>query len=504
MKILNTQQIKYLDQSTIISQKITETVLMRRAGDYLTEAIMPFLNKNEGITILCGKGNNGGDGLVVAMNLYDAGYKIELVVFGSSKKGSEGFEKMWNEISRIKEIEKTENQYANEVDLKNQVIDALFGSGLCRTISGEYRKLIERINDSVTSVYSIDVPSGLPTDLGIDADIFIHAERTFTIGQPKITLLLPEYKLATKHWQIVDIGLDDHTLESIETLFYYTDKKALVALSPRNKFVFKGNFGHALIIAGSKGMTGACGLSALSCLTSGAGLVTAFTPAYCAEKLQSSIMELMTIEDVEKDFVSSTPDLSKFTTIGLGPGLGTHRKTKEVITKILREYDGPIVLDADGINALEGEKLENYFRENRHYKTILTPHPGEFDRLFGQHNTTIKRIEKAQEMCVKFKIILVLKGAYTAVISERGDVYFNSTGTPAMAKAGSGDVLTGILTALVGKDSRLFEMVRLGVFIHGRSGEYAENEKDTECVLASDLIKHLPKAFKDLRSTSYH
>lgn len=498
MKILSVQQLYKADQITIKNNAITAIDLMERAATLCFQWIHNRLQgKNIPIHIFCGTGNNGGDGLVIARHLKQYGYQVYTYVINCSNKQSKAF---LENYKKLKEIGvwpnviscSTEFPLVSENDM---VIDAIFGLGLSRSPEGVLKETIQFINSTNAYVLSIDFPSGLFADKPVtDRDSVIKSYFVLTFQTPKLAFLLPDNQEFVTSWDVLDIGLDAQYLNTVETNFYLTTKNDVLPLYKfRKKFSHKGNYGHSLLIGGSFGKIGAVSLASRAALTIGSGLVTAYIPKCGYQILQTALPEAMVEVDAENELQYFNSKINP-TAIGIGIGMGTSKKTEEGFKKFLKENKSPLVIDADGINFLSKNKgLLKLLPEN----SILTPHPKEFERLVGTYKNDYEKLEKLLTISKKYNIITVLKGAYTA-IAYQGNIYFNTTGNPALATAGSGDVLTGIITGLVAQQYSPLKAAILGVYLHGKSADVAMNTMTNETFIASDCIQFLSKAFIDL------
>jgi NAD(P)H-hydrate epimerase len=378
------------------------------------------------------------------------------------------------------------------------IIDAIFGSGLTREIKGIYAETIQYINESRATIVSVDVPSGLFIDTQSPKKTIVRADHVVSFQLPKMAFLLPENQAFVKSFSIADIGLDQDFIESQNSDFEYIDDQlAQKILKPRTKFAHKTDFGRILFMSGSYGKMGACVLCTKASIRAGAGLVTAHIPKCGYEILQTAVPEVMTSTDFEKCYLTGIPELEHYDAIGVGPGIGQQIETYEVISQSLDKFKKPMVFDADGINILANEQsLMEMIPEG----SIITPHPGEFKRLVGFWNDDFERLEQQIAVSTKYKIYIVLKGAHTSISTPEGKVFFNSTGNPGMATGGSGDVLTGVITALLGQKYSPEEAAILGVYLHGLSADIAVELIGQESLTASDIIDFLPNAFNELRS----
>ncbi|HEX6890341.1 MAG TPA: NAD(P)H-hydrate dehydratase, partial [Chryseolinea sp.] len=372
------------------------------------------------------------------------------------------------------------------------LIDAIFGSGLTRPVSGIYARVIECVNKADAIRVAVDIPSGLMADSPSVGPV-VRADFTVSFQLPKLAFLFPENFSVVGEWAIVDIGLNKDFIKEAETDHYYlTPKDPRRILKKRSKFDHKGVYGHALLVAGSRGKMGAAVLAARAALRSGLGLLSVHVPKCGYQIIQTAVPEAMAFVDQHEEFLTGWTDLKNFSTIGIGPGIGTSKETVKAFGEILKNFGKPMVIDADGLNILGDNR--DFFRLVPP-GSILTPHPKEFERMVGSWQNDFDRMDKQKKLAMELKSIVVLKGANSAVASPEGQVCFNSTGNPGMAKGGSGDVLTGILTGLLAQGYDCFRAAQLGVYIHGLAGDLAVPEYGMHSLIASDLVNSLPSAF---------
>jgi len=498
MKILSAKQLYKADQVTIEKGAITSVDLMERAATACFQWIDNRLQGNNiPIHVFCGTGNNGGDGLVIARHLKQHGYNVKTYVINCSNERSKDF--LIN-YERLKELGVwaemiTCTSELPELPEDNMIVDAIFGLGLSRPPENILKEVIKHINKSKAYVLSIDMPSGLYADTAItDKNAIIKAYHILTFQTPKLAFLLPENQEYITSWEVVDIGLDKEFINNIEVNNSIIEKESVLSIYKyREKFSHKGSYGHTLIIGGSFGKIGAVTLASRAALNIGSGLVTAYVPKCGYQILQTAIPEVMVEVDVENEICNFNPQVNA-SVVGIGVGLGTSVKTAKGFATFLAENKLPLVIDADGINLLAKNKsLLKLLPEN----TILTPHLKEFERLAGKSKNDYDRLDKLKKIAKKYKLIVILKGAYTA-IAHQDRIYFNATGNPALATAGSGDVLTGILAGLVAQNYTAFDACVLGVYLHGKTAELAMDDKVYETFTASDCIEYLSDAYKDL------
>ncbi len=494
--ILTAQQIRALDAHTITHEPITSIDLMERACRAFTGWFTQHFDATKKIGIVCGTGNNGGDGLGVARQLVDWGYSVTVWVVKGTGKPSIDFEK--NAERLVKLISITEIKDIPHHDIFSGIdilIDAIFGSGLSRPAEGIYARVIECVNAANAVKVAIDVPSGLYVDSAANGQ-FVQATYTVSFQLPKLVFFLPQYYPAVGQWTIVDIGLRKDFVRAQKTSFYYLTKKyCKKLLRSRKTFDHKGSYGHALLIAGSLGKIGAALLSTRALLRTGVGLVTVQLPRCGYSVIQTSVPEAMVLVDKHEDFITRCVSIDHYTVVGIGPGLGMAPETCDAFAKLLETATRPLVIDADALNMLA---LDKTLLSRIPKGSILTPHPKEFERLVGSWENDFDRLKKQQELAHRLQAVIILKGAFTSIATPAGEVFFNSTGNPGMATAGSGDVLTGILTSLLAQGYPAREAAQLGVFIHGLAGDLAANEMGMNSLIASDIVSSLPRAFKRL------
>lgn len=495
LKILTSKQIKELDAYTILHEPIASIDLMERASEAFVNWFTIQFTAPRKIGIICGTGNNGGDGLAIARLLGELNYPVKVwVVRGTApttKDFNINFERIKGKLDMYDIVNTSDQGLFSDRDI---VIDAIFGSGLSRPAEGIYEQAVNCINKSIAIRIAVDVPSGLFADQPSSGKI-VKADFTISFQLPKLAFLLPENNSCVGDWKIVDIGLSKNFLRSADTSYFYLTRKIVKEkIRKREKFDHKGKYGHALLIAGSFGKMGASVLSAKACLRAGVGLLTVHVPTTGYSIIQTSVPEAMASIDLHENFFSSELKLDQFASLGIGPGLGQSKETVNAFAKILKQ-GRPLVIDADGLNIIStAAELIKLIPQG----SILTPHPKEFERLVGQWQNDFERLEKQKRLSTETKSVIILKGAHSSIATPDGKVYFNSTGNPGMATGGSGDVLTGILTGLLAQGYSATDAAIVGVYIHGLSGDFAAREKGQHSLIASDLIDFLPAAFKSI------
>jgi hydroxyethylthiazole kinase-like uncharacterized protein yjeF len=499
MELLPLRQIQEWDRFTIENEPISSVDLMERASRVYTQWLIDqnILDKNK-ITVVVSRGNNGGDGLAIARMLRDKGCEVEIYLLAIQAKASEDFQinlerlKFKNIlIHQLEEGDALPSFADSEV-----IIDGIFGSGLTRPVTGYWAELIEAINRSPALTFAIDIPSGLYADRDTPENpAVVKADHCLSFEVPKLSFFFPSNQSYLKNWESRSIGLHPDFPGRHSKYQYFQMHDAAKCIVKRQKFDHKGHFGKALIVAGQKGMAGASVLSTQACLRSGVGLLHALIPDCNYQVVQSTVPEAMVITGYGSDHLLEIPDLKPFDAIGLGPGLGQHEDSAQFLEKVLRGVNQAIVLDADALNIL-AEHTDLFDLLPPH--SILTPHPGEFKRLFGESSSDKERIDLLQEKAQKWQVYILLKGAYSAIASPDGRVSFNSTGNPGMATGGSGDVLTGLITGLLAQGYDPEKSVHLGVFLHGLAGDLAAEYLGEQALIASDLVDYLPDAFQYL------
>ncbi len=497
-KLFLTRDIPLIDRGTIEEDEIDSIDLMERAATAATEWIVEEIS-NRRISIFCGPGNNGGDGLAIARLLKKEGRQVEVFMLTTDKLSADNktnLDRLQTTDIRIHQAEEAIN-----INDKSVIIDCLFGTGLNREIAGLAKYYIETINKSNATIISIDMPSGLPQEKdlsGCDEMPIIKADHTLSFQFPKIAFFVPEVADYVGRWHILDIKLSRKVINDQPTQFFYnTNNDVAKLLLPRKRFSHKGTFGHALLFAGSRNMMGASILASQACMRAGAGLLTTVIPNNCNATLNISLPEAMTRNSPSEEHVvwdNSYTEI-KSTAIAFGPGLGRGDEQTTLCRKIIDNFaDKPMVIDADGLFAVaELVKGSPTFRFPKN--TIITPHIVEFDRLTTEHTSTIDRLEDARKFATEHNVTVVLKGAFTQIINPSGEVVFNTTGNSGMATAGSGDVLTGIILGLLAQGYDTYNAALLGVGLHALAGDYTAKKYSRQAMIASDIINQIPKAY---------
>ena len=505
MKILSPHQIKAVDAYTIENEPITSIDLMDRAAVASVYWINENFSTHRKIVIFSGQGNNGGDGLAIAYFLQRMRYDVSVYMLTEDHQLSPDARDKYQRLTVCRPEVLTETNMP-ELLPSTIVVDALFGIGLSRPLDGLAAKTVMHINNSNCTVVSVDMPSGLfcEDNRENDPEKIIHARYTLTFQQPKLSLFFAENAGYTGQWETLNIGLSPDAIDIQDSKYFAIQKKDIAGyVPPRKKFSHKGDYGHACLIAGSRGKMGACVLAAKACLRTGVGLLTTHIPYGENVIMQTSVPEAMVSLDENFELLTGIPDLSVYSAIGIGPGIGKEEKTQLALYQMLQKmndrtgfFSGRLVLDADALNILsENPDWLNLLPPN----SILTPHPKEFDRMAGDSQNAYQRHLKQIEMANKYSVFIVLKGAHTSIATPNGNCYFNTTGNPGMATAGSGDVLSGIIVSLLAQRWAPHHAACAGVWLHGAAGDKAALKSGQQALIASDIIKNIGKAFKELK-----
>ena len=499
MKLFTSAQIHELDKYTIENEPIKSIDLMERAAKAITQAITEVWGSQTPVIIFAGPGNNGGDALAVGRMLCDKGYDVCAYLFNVSGSLSEDCiinrKRLFDKKSKAL-IEVTQEFEPPQLDAGTLVVDGLFGSGLNKPLAGGFASLVKYINASPAQVVSIDIPSGLMTEdntYNVRTNI-IRANLTLTLQLPKLSFLFPENQMYIGRLKVLDIRLSKQGIDKIDANYTLIEENDIrPRLLHRDPFAHKGKMGNALIIAGSYGMGGASVLATKACLRAGAGKVTTHTPKRNSLLLQISVPEAIIQFDREETIFSEAVDTEDFNAVGIGPGLGTSEQTAIAIIAQLRRTQCPVVADADAINVIANHRA---WLQQLPKGIIMTPHPKEFDRLEGPSTDSYERLMKARDLAQRLHGYILVKGHHTSLCLPDGHIMFNSTGNAGMATAGSGDVLTGIITGLLARGYKHEDACVVGMYLHGLAGDIAARELGIESVIASDLIKYIPQAFK--------
>ncbi|MGE0637847.1 MAG: NAD(P)H-hydrate dehydratase [Bacteroidia bacterium] len=504
MKILSTSQIREADAYTIKYEPVTSINLMERAASACASWIAERYGDGAAFYIFCGTGNNGGDGLAIARILNNTKYyNIKVFAVRHSDKTSPDFSTNLSQLAKSKNVDIvdiTEKTTLPELPENTVIIDALLGSGLSKPITGLLADVVDHINKSkAETIISIDIPTGLfAEDNSANTGKVIQADYTLTFELPKLAFLFPENAPFVGEWQVLPIGLSKEFIAQANTNYHYiTEELILPLLKKRDKFSHKGTFGHALIVAGSKGKMGAAVMAAKAALRAGSGLVSAHIPNCGYTVLQSSVPEAMCETDANETHISGRIKTGNCNALAVGPGIGNDPDTVRALKLLIQDTTINTVFDADALNIIAENKTWFPFMRGG---SILTPHPKEFERLFGKSDNSFERLKLQREMAMKYGFYIVLKDAHTSIAFPDGSVYFNSTGNPGMATGGSGDVLTGIICGLLAQGYKPYEASVLGVYLHGIAGDVAAEKMSEQGMTAMDIIEGMGEAWKKVGS----
>jgi NAD(P)H-hydrate epimerase len=504
MKIFRNNQIREIDEFTIKHEPIESADLMERAADQIMRWFVRNFDRSKRVIVFAGPGNNGGDGLALARLLSVNRFNTEVFYVRMSGNTSDD----WN--SNCQRLEKETSVSFNTIENIEQfpfissdviIVDAIFGSGLTRPVEGLAGQVIKKLNQTGNLIISIDIPSGLfgEDNSTNDTETIVCADFTLSFEFPKLCFMFGENARFIGDWIVLPIGLDNRSIRETNTPYFFLENSYIFPmLKKREKFDHKGKFGHGLLIAGSYGKMGAAILGAKAALRTGIGLITCHVPECGCQVLQTSIPEAMVRVDENDKYISVIETADPYDAIGIGPGIGTDTATQKAFHALLLNSDKPLVIDADGINILGANKE---WLTELPSGTILTPHVKEFERVAGKTENSYKRIEKQIEFASKYSCIVVLKGAYSSVVTPGGKVFFNSTGNPGMATAGSGDVLTGIILSLLSQGYSPEDASVTGVYLHGLAGDIAAEKSGCESIIASDIIDNIGNAFLKVKGT---
>lgn len=505
MRILSAEAMREVDRCAIEELGIPSLVLMENAAIGVVDAIGEVYEEAESAAIFCGPGNNGGDGLAIARHLAVRGYDVQ-VFLAAGRRGMRGDAEVQLGICRrqglaIQEVADEDGvvealEEAREADL---IVDALFGTGLSKPLEGMFADLVQGLNDLPVPRVAVDLPSGLNGSQSEPLGPHIEADLTVTFAAPKIAHVFPPSSESVGELVVTDLGIPPELVEEAEEeggpLHLLVGEELAGLVPEREPGTHKGDYGHALILAGSPGKAGAAILAARAAVRAGAGLVTAAVPESILDVVDLGSIESMTLPLRSLEEVLDAAEGKSV--LAMGPGLGQERETFEAIRRIALEVPLPLVLDADGINAFGGRAAE---LAGRTAETVLTPHPGELGRLLGIPTSDVQddRLAAARRAAVEAEAVVVLKGYRTLVATPGGEVHVNPTGNPGMASGGTGDVLTGLIAGLLAQGLGALDAARLGVYLHGLAGDLAAARTGETALAASDLLTYLPAAFLEV------
>ena len=502
MKIFTSAAIKELDKATCEAENISSLQLMERAAELVTDELNSRFEPGQRFVVMAGPGNNGGDALAVARMLTERGYRnIEVYLFNITGKLSADCEAEREKLITVEGVEFTEvNKEFTPPYLTNKdvVIDGLFGTGLSEPLKGGFVAVARYINESGAYVVSIDMPSGLfgEDNSQINRRDVIHANLTLAFQLPRLSFFFEENYNILGEVKLLDIKLDKNKMKEMTTSYQVVERRNIrPLLNKRYPFTGKRDYGSALLFCGSIGMMGAAVLCARATLKSGAGLVTVHGPKNGMDILQTAVPECMYEPDRNDHYISDMRVHHDHQAIAVGPGIGVSERTIDALEALLKAGKSSLVLDADALNCISRRPA---LLSMLPPKTIITPHIGEFDRLFGEQRSSEDRLKMALEMSRQHNIIIVLKGHYTATVRPTGRVYINPTGNPGMATAGAGDVLTGVIAAFLAQGYRPEHAATLGVFVHGRAGDMAAEELGEFGLTSGDIANYVGRAIRSI------
>ncbi len=499
MKIFTSAQIRACDAYTIHASGIRSAELMERAATKCVTWIGDHLPKDTLFVVLCGTGNNGGDGLAITRLLHQRGYGVKAFLLRFSKDLSPDCQANMQRLTNMgRDLVSvvTPDTFITDIPPHIVIVDAILGTGLSRPTEGWIAAFISHINQLPNKKIAIDIPSGLPADIVADHDAAIlKVQDTLSFQLYKRSFLHPESAEYAGRVHLLDIGLDKTFISATPTQYKTIDADDIAAIyRPRAPFAHKGTYGSVLLVGGSYGKMGAVTLSVKAALRAGAGLVTALVPGVGYYVLQTAVPEVMCRTSGERA-IENIEEWEQMTAVGIGPGMGTDAKTAAAFAAFIDACKKPVVIDADALNliAKQPELLAKLPKGS-----ILTPHPKEFSRLFGENTNTMIQVDHARIQAMRYNINIVLKGHHTAIITTEGECWYNMTGNAGMATGGAGDVLTGIITGLLAQGYNPEHAAMLGVYLHGAAGDLAAKELSEEALIADDIINYLGKAFLDI------
>ena len=500
MRILSTREIRNADRYTMENEPISSLNLMERAAKTVFDRIREDMEEADEFAIVCGMGNNGGDGLVIARLLAEKNTSVSVFILRHRERGSEDFETNLNRLVEIgvQPIWVESTSFIRDISASSIVVDSILGSGLSSSLRGLILEVVQELNGISNYKIAIDVPTGLFGEDNSENDekSVFQAHSTYTFHTPRLSFFDPIWGRFAGNWDVVDIGLMEDSSSRDLNYHVLTADEMSAWIRPREKFTHKGHYGHAMIVAGSQGMLGAGHLASSSALRTGAGKVTWHVPSNCWAAAQSFAPEVMVSVDEEENQSSRLPLQGDYNAVVFGPGIGVSNQTEALLKQVLNNVGVPVIFDADALTLLGNNPTLMAFLPT---ESILTPHPGELDRLLGKRYRGWDQIEAASIFATKNKVFVIVKGAHTAICCPSGDVFFNTTGNPGMATAGSGDVLSGVIGGFLACGYSSLQASLLGVYTHGLAGDFAQFKYGQESLVAGDIRDSLHVAFGFLR-----
>lgn len=513
MIAVTSSKMRQIDKTTIEEFKIPGILLMEAAARSVVEEIKMMSNKEDSILIVCGTGNNGGDGFAVGRMLVHEGYEVEIMVLGKEEAiqgdaaiNLKSVHKLGISISHIFSGEQM-NLVEEKISDYGVIVDAIFGTGLTREIGGFHKEAVEIINHSGKTILSIDIASGIHSDTGEELGIAVRANRTVTFAFPKVGLLVYPGADYTGNLVCKDIGIPCQVIDKMSFQYQFlVDHEAYDVLPVRQSQSNKGTYGKVLLICGSKDMTGAAVLAGKGAYRIGAGLVTLCIPECIQKVVQQSLFEAVTLCYDGGDYMGTDDQdkiikqLKKADAVVFGPGMGQNNIVKELLSLALKYCPSPIVIDADGLNNLA--QNQELLKNLEDHEVVITPHPGEMSRLIEKPISYVVNhsLQVAREFSKKYGVITVLKSARTIIAHPDGRININCSGNNGMATGGSGDVLAGIIGGLIGQQLLPYDAAVLGAYIHGKAGDLAAEQNGEYAMIASDIVDCLGDAVKKIKS----
>lgn len=502
MKIFTNSQIRSIERTVMDKEGVTTIELVERAASAVTWEIMSRWRASRPMMVFAGPGNNGADALAVARMLADEGYSVEVLLFNVTEHGlSEAcahFRDKLKEMPGVSFTEVTTDFAPPVITRETIVIDGLFGLGLKEPLKGGFKSLVDYINSSNATIVSIDIPSGMFSEwneMTLSRDV-IHANLTLAIEFPRLAFFIQDNAEFLGEWKVLDIKLAGNEARGEQSPYYLLEKSDVQRiLRPRNEFCSKADFGRMLLVAGCYGMMGAAQMAALGALRSGVGRLTVHSPRCGFMPMQTAVPEAMFHADQHDIVITEISTRHEYDVVALGPGIGTHDYTVRAVEAFINTASKPMVIDADGLNCI-AQRPD--LLEHVPPMSVITPHAGEFDRLFGPHMSHEARLRAAVEKSAYYNIIILLKGRYTCVVRPDGKIYFVDSGCSALATPGSGDVLTGVIGSLMAQGYTPDLAAAIGAYIHGMAGTLASEEYGTFGTLATDVATNVSKAIHDI------
>jgi len=509
MKIFSTQDIRQIDRYTIENEDVTAMELVERVAECVCTEITSRYRTTRPMIIFAGPGNNGADALAVARMLIEQGFRPQVILFniGGNRLSAECAAARDMLLKGAPDVQFTEvisRMDFPEIRRGHIVIDGIFGSGFHGEMSRAYQLLIDRINESHATVVSIDVPTGLSGDWNPNSvnRYIIHATLTLAVQFPRMAFFLANNADLVGEWKVMDIGLSEKAIAATPSQYFLVERRDIrQALKPRREFSSKADYGSAAIFAGSYGMMGAAVLAAKGALRSGVGKVSVCAPKCGFNIIQTAVPEALYQYNKGEMVITDMTPARDYDAIAIGPGIGTASETLQALEDFIARRTKPVILDADALNCIA---MRPHILNSIPMLSILTPHAGEFDRLFGDHNSDEERLRTAIQKAETYKLFIILKGRYTAIVRPDGKIYFNSSGTPALATAGTGDLLTGMLASFMAQHYKPEVAAILAVYLHGEAGRLAREDQGTYGTVAGDVADNIGRAIRNiLDSTEY-